>query len=103
MTSHSKTIKLELTPAELLALHDEMEDTFRCADAVDFESAWHKVQDALTRWVRDEGESTITITPSSNMKLNTHISERDLIDEDYLTSLNEEARAEWLLDEMTGE
>ena len=72
MISHSKTIKIELTHAELIALYDEIEDMFRCNDDPEFESAWHKIQDAFNG-------HALTITPTSNMQFNTKIADRDLL------------------------
>ena len=72
MTSRSKTIKLELTLAELLALYDEVEEAFLFSDDPNFESTWHKIQDAFNC-------HALTITPASGMKLNTIIADRDLL------------------------
>ena len=77
MTSHSKTIKLELTPAELLALYDEVEEAFLFSDDPNFESTWHKIQDAFNC-------HAFTITSTSNMQFNTHVTDRDLIDDESL-------------------
>lgn len=93
---------VHLTKQEFIAVHNELFQAILFNDDEHFITAVSKIQTAFDAIIKEEQAvdvGYIPITPTSSMKLNIDVADRDLIDDEHLQQLADEARAEWLADE----